>query len=532
LNPEILALLERYNAAIAKMEDEAIARLNTAIDQSYRNLERELRAKYPAIAENGSLTAMQQKVLIANDLNELLQLIKPGQQQEYQQLMTNLLQLASNTGATLADQLMRAIAPDSPIRQFTGIPLDAVALQAENGLKRLYRHSDEFASRASAIVEQGLIQQWGARRVGDVIRSQLETTKFSAERIARTEVLSSLNDAAQQRYKENGVDGVTLIPIADDRTCKLCVARAGLVYAVGTVRVPLHPLCRCMVVPQSSKWRELGLIDEDFISEFRVGAIAGLKGEPDNGVSPFEKMAGVTTPPQPIWKPKETQTSPKPQTQPIPVAKPAESGTRSNTPTPATPTPATPEQTPLQVLQMEDRLRVQRFESVAVFDRQGNQVFFKNGEEFQVELTDGDVSQMRGMIGTHNHPRGWGFPAENPRSSGNSFSPEDWDLAASAEMAEFRAVSPGYRFSIRPPEGGWNAQYAKRVLMPAIEIVQNEVRAENMRLINEVVRSGDRAAIQRAIDEAESDHYHQVATKLSQRLGIPYSREPYQQVDL
>jgi SPP1 gp7 family putative phage head morphogenesis protein len=303
LNPEILALLEKYNRAIATMEDAAIARLNTAIDQSYRNLERELREKYPAIAENGRLTAMQQKILIANDLNEFLQLIKPGQQQEYEQLMTNLLQLSSTTGATLADQLVRAIEPDSPIRQFTGIPIEATALQAQDGVKRLYRHSDDFASRASAIVEQGLIQQWGARRVGDVIRRQLETTKFNAERLARTEVLSALNDAAQQRYEENGIDGVLLIPIADDRTCRLCVARAGLVYTVGKIRVPLHPFCRCMVVPQSSKWRELGLIDEAFISQFRAEAIAGLKGEPDYGLSPFEKMAGATSPPEPIWKP-------------------------------------------------------------------------------------------------------------------------------------------------------------------------------------------------------------------------------------
>jgi SPP1 gp7 family putative phage head morphogenesis protein len=318
LNPEILALLEKYNRAIANMEDVAIARLNAAIDQSYRNLERELRAKYPAIAENGSLTAMQQKVLIANDLNELLQLIKPGQQQEYEQLMTNLLQLSSETGATLADQLVRAIAPDSPIRQFTGIPLDAVALQAQDGVKRLYRHSEDFRGKASAIVEMGLTQQWGPARVATALRGQLGATKSKAETIARTEVLSALNDAAQQRYQNNGVEAIQWVCTIGE-VCPICVARNTQVYPVGKVRVPAHPRCRCMVVPWKAAWAEMGLLDDEFTEEYREKRLEDLKKvglKPNPGLSPFEKAAGLSEPPSPLWKIGEPL--PKPPAPPAP----------------------------------------------------------------------------------------------------------------------------------------------------------------------------------------------------------------------
>jgi hypothetical protein len=178
------------------------------------------------------------------------------------------------------------------------------------------------------------------------------------------------------------------------------------------------------------------------------------------------------------------------------------------------------------VLQLEDVIRKQDFESAAAFDREGNQVLFKNGSTDAVEFTWEEVQTMKDCVFTHNHPDGWNHPTDNPQWHGNSFSPEDWHLASAGEMAELRAVSPGYRHSIKPPVGGWNAEYHQQILEPAIEAANRAVTNEMHRKIDEASRQGRQAQIE-MLDWANANHWHLVASRVSNQLGIPYTREEY-----
>lgn len=303
--PKTFTLTDRYNQTTDRLEAKTVARLDAALDRSFRQLEQELRATYPKIAANGDLFATQRKVLILNELGETLQLVRPGQQAEYERLLNETLKTAAQTGSTLADELVKAKNPDSIVPSMAGINLEAAALQARDGAERLRRHSEDFRNKASAVIEQGLIQGWGTGRVSQVLRAELGATKSKAETIARTEVLSALNDAAQERYKRYGVEYVQLIVTIGD-VCPFCVARSGNVYEVGKIRVPLHPRCRCVLVPWRKEWQEMGLTDDEFIAEYtakRIGDLEKAGFKVNNGLSPFEKMAGATKPPELVWKP-------------------------------------------------------------------------------------------------------------------------------------------------------------------------------------------------------------------------------------
>lgn len=305
MTPEALILIERYNRAIAELEDEAIARINAALDASFRNLDSELRRIYPGLAENDSLLPSQRRILIESELKELLTLIRPQDAQQYEALLQETLRLSSQTGTTLAERLVEAIAPDAEAQSFAQVPIEAVALQARDGVQRLYRHAEDFRNRASAAVEQGLIQGWGATRVSQVLRSELGTTKANAERIARTEVMSALNDAAQQGYAQNGLQ-TQWIATPSEALCPFCAARNGLVYEAAKVRIPAHPHCRCVAIPYSSRWQELGLAEDEFIADYRNTLLNELQAAgktPNYGVTPFERAAGLQRPPEPIWQP-------------------------------------------------------------------------------------------------------------------------------------------------------------------------------------------------------------------------------------
>ena len=299
-------ITDRYDSAINDLEADAISRLNTALDASYKTLEKESRRSYSGLQSQGSLVAAQRKLLILDELGQTLDLIKPDDEPSYQALLQDTIQASDDMGGLLADELIQAYDSDFPLAQFARISLEAAALQARDGVQRLNKHSQDFRAAASAVVEQGLIQGWGPGRVTQILRREVGATKSKAETIARTEISSALNDAADQRYKDNGIEYFQLFVTPSDSLCPYCAARNGKVYKVGAMRIPLHPRCRCLKLPWSKSWQEKGITDDAFVKDFRDRTLDELKADgqkPNNGATMWERKSGLTKAPQAVWTP-------------------------------------------------------------------------------------------------------------------------------------------------------------------------------------------------------------------------------------
>lgn len=164
----------------------------------------------------------------------------------------------------------------------------------------------------------------------------------------------------------------------------------------------------------------------------------------------------------------------------------------------------------------EDELRPQRFESAYAVMPDGRVVIDKDGQKTSVEFSAKEVQAMRGGILTHNHPLGWEAPANSPERAGNSFSKEDIDLASHAQLAEIRAVTPLYRYSMKPPEGGWNEDYWRKKIEPSIARHEDAIRSEFW----QAIRAGRMTP-----EQAGAQHYHELWTRVSGELGLDYTRE-------
>jgi hypothetical protein len=143
----------------------------------------------------------------------------------------------------------------------------------------------------------------------------------------------------------------------------------------------------------------------------------------------------------------------------------------------------------------------------------GGKVWERHTAGMEVPLSDEDRAQLKGTVFTHDHPRGWAYPADDPRRAGSSFSPHDIRAAALADMAEMRAVAPGYVFTIRPREGG---------LWPApdqVGPVFDMVKDKNDHRTSQAIIDG-------SIDprEAIADGPHQVWVELAPLMGLEYRR--------
>jgi len=83
----------------------------------------------------------------------------------------------------------------------------------------------------------------------------------------------------------------------------------------------------------------------------------------------------------------------------------------------------------------------QEIETAAVFDKDGNIVFQKDGNNRQVSFTKEEAEQMRGNTLTHNHPA-------RPGSGGGSFSFDDINLFTNYGLSEIRAIDDNYTYLI------------------------------------------------------------------------------------
>ncbi len=167
----------------------------------------------------------------------------------------------------------------------------------------------------------------------------------------------------------------------------------------------------------------------------------------------------------------------------------------------------------------EDELRkVRRRESAFALGSTGNVVLEKDSEaDFEIEFTNAEIELLRnagGVIFTHNHPRGWEYAPGDPRHAGFSFSPHDILLACRAELIEIRAVSPRFRFSMKPPAEGWNESHWT-IINTVFEMEKIEVDRQLMQRL----RKGQLSAA-----EYQTEYLHQVWQRVTKLLGMDYTR--------
>ena len=295
----LVGIAERYDRQLEGLDAETLKRISDAYDISYRTLIEQLRDAYPRLQEAGSVSSLVQQGAIAAELREALEFINPGNTEEYRRLGETVIQQSSDLGQRLAGDSLKRLGVQST---FTTIPLDAVRFQAERFTKSLVNYSNRQAGQISAVVEQGLIQGWGVRKTEQGLKALGVSFKSNAETVARTEIQSAYVNSSMARYEKSGIDKVIWIATPSDRLCSYCAAKNGLMYRSKDVVFPPHPRCRCTTLPGTGLTAE----DAEYYKSYREQTLQELKdagGKPDNGLTPFEKAAGLTSPPKPVWEP-------------------------------------------------------------------------------------------------------------------------------------------------------------------------------------------------------------------------------------
>lgn len=152
-------------------------------------------------------------------------------------------------------------------------------------------------------------------------------------------------------------------------------------------------------------------------------------------------------------------------------------------------------------------------ETGVLFNKDGNIVIDKRGGSRSVQFTKDECLLMNYGIFTHNHPGAWGYSENDIMRIGNSFSIQDIALAVGNNLAEMRAVTPNYTFSMKRPDGGWGISVEE--LMKLYNDENRNLRLEFTRRINKDTLT---------ISQASATHFHILWKRLSKKLGFDYSK--------
>lgn len=166
------------------------------------------------------------------------------------------------------------------------------------------------------------------------------------------------------------------------------------------------------------------------------------------------------------------------------------------------------------VSDVESNIRKNKnYETGVLFDKNGNIIIDKRGDSSSVQFTKDECRLMNDGIFTHNHPSSWKYEENDIMRIGNSFSIQDIALAVGNNLAEMRAVTPNYTFSMKRPDKGW--EISVKELMKLYDEENRNLRLEFTRRINKGTLT---------ISQASATHFHILWKRLSKKLGFDYSK--------
>lgn len=116
-----------------------------------------------------------------------------------------------------------------------------------NFSKRLWTNTDKLARTVKQEIVNGMIQGINLQTMTKRVSERFETAKKSdVERLLRTEVNYTLNQATLDGYKEAGIEKYEFNATLDSRTSQICSELHGEVFSIKSVAVglnypPMHP---------------------------------------------------------------------------------------------------------------------------------------------------------------------------------------------------------------------------------------------------------------------------------------------------
>lgn len=191
---------------------------------------------------------------------------------------------------------------------------------------RLWQDKERLGRNLRVGLTQSMILGEGIPQITDRINKGIDTARYNAERVARTETKRVTYCAHDDVYKDTGVEELRYRCAngGDSRTCQYCRADNGKVFKRGEEpTLPRHPNCRCVYIPVVSdtfednelneltgsvrgaenyeKWREAGAKKQEEVKPVEKVSTKAVEKELKETPTPISEQIKLTDYPQAFY---------------------------------------------------------------------------------------------------------------------------------------------------------------------------------------------------------------------------------------
>lgn len=278
-DPRIVQAMEKYRAAVLRLEAESAGRLIEAYARIFSKLQTEIRALEADMAALGDNPTVAQ----VRQLERFKALLKQsaGEMDKYAAVLENEIEAGRARAIAQALQqskaLVQAALPDLPpavVAQLLGsfnrldpsAILNLVGALHEGPLKELL---DTFGQKAALklgqVILEGVALGYNPNKVARAMSDILGGNLTRALTISRTEMLRSFRVASLSNYAANSeiVKGWKWSAAKSKDTCLACLALDGQEFPLSQGFMPSHPNCRCAPEPITVSYKDLGFDVEE-----------------------------------------------------------------------------------------------------------------------------------------------------------------------------------------------------------------------------------------------------------------------------
>lgn len=120
----------------------------------------------------------------------------------------------------------------------------------QNFSQRIWKNTNNLINTLNEGLVNCVITGKKPSELKKVLRERFDVSHSQANNIVQTELSHIQNTAARQRYLDMGVKEFQVWASKDERRCDVCGKLHKKIYSIyEPVPVPVHPRCRCSIVP-------------------------------------------------------------------------------------------------------------------------------------------------------------------------------------------------------------------------------------------------------------------------------------------
>ena len=115
---------------------------------------------------------------------------------------------------------------------------------------RIWRNTERLQQALNEGLTEAVIAGVNPEKLKNRLMEEFNVSYNRADALVRTEMAHIQTTAAEQRYKDAGIEKVQVWAKEDERLCDICGKLHEKVYRVGEkLPIPAHTKCRCCIVP-------------------------------------------------------------------------------------------------------------------------------------------------------------------------------------------------------------------------------------------------------------------------------------------